>query len=46
MVSLGIGCGLGAGLFQSLSYVCIRLFNKRHNDNIITTDTRLENIQL
>jgi drug/metabolite transporter (DMT)-like permease len=36
MVSLGIGCGLGAGLFQSLSYVCIRLFNKRHNDNIIT----------
>ena len=35
MVSLGIGCGLGAGLFQSLSYLCIRLFNKRHNDNII-----------
>ena len=27
---------MGAGLFQSLSYVCIRLFNKRHNDNIIT----------
>ena len=35
MVSLGIGCGLGAGLFQSLSYLCIRLFNKRHDDNII-----------
>jgi drug/metabolite transporter (DMT)-like permease len=27
---------LGAALFQSLSYLCIRLFNKRHNDNIIT----------
>ena len=35
MVSLGIGCGLGAALFQSLSYLCIRLFNKRHDDNII-----------
>jgi len=35
-VSLGIGFGLGAALFQSLSYVCIRLFNKRHDDNIIT----------
>ena len=35
MVSLGIGCGLGAAVFQSLSYLCIRLFNKRHNDNII-----------
>jgi len=27
---------LGAALFQSLSYLCIRLFNKRHNDTIIT----------
>ena len=35
-VSLGIGFGLGAALFQSLSYVCIRLFNKRHDNNIIT----------
>ena len=35
-VSLGIGFGLGAALFQSLSYVCVRLFNKRHDDNIIT----------
>lgn len=28
--------GLGAALFQSLSYLCIRLFNKRHNDNIVS----------
>ena len=34
--SLGIGFGLGAAVFQSLSYLCIRLFNKRHDDNIIT----------
>ena len=34
-VFLGIGLGLGAAFFQSMSYVCIRLFNKRHNDNII-----------
>lgn len=32
----GIGFGLGAAVFQSLSYLCIRLFNKRHNDTIIT----------
>lgn len=35
-VWLGIGFGLGAALFQSLSYLCIRLFNKRHNNTIIT----------
>lgn len=34
-VSLGIGFGFGAAMFQSLSYVCIRLFNKRHDNNII-----------
>jgi drug/metabolite transporter (DMT)-like permease len=34
-ITLGIGCGLGAAVFQSLSYVCIRRFNKRHEDNII-----------
>jgi hypothetical protein len=34
-ISLGIGCGLGAAFFQSLSYVCIRRFNKRHDDNIV-----------
>lgn len=28
--------GLGAAVFQSLSYLCIRLFNKRHDNNIIT----------
>ncbi|MEN8128411.1 MAG: DMT family transporter [Planctomycetota bacterium] len=33
---LGIGFGLGAAFFQSLSYVCIRLFNKRHDNTIIT----------
>ena len=33
---LGIGFGFGAALFQSVSYLCIRLFNKRHNDTIIT----------
>ena len=35
-VASGIGLGLGAAFFQSLSYVCIRLFNKRHHNNIIT----------
>lgn len=35
IVSFGIGCGLAAAVFQSLSYICIRRFNKRHNDNII-----------
>lgn len=35
-ITLGIGFGFGAAVFQSLSYLCIRLFNKRHNDNIIT----------
>jgi drug/metabolite transporter (DMT)-like permease len=35
MVTFGIGCGLGAAVFQSLSYISIRLFNKRHDDNII-----------
>lgn len=34
-VSLGIVFGLGAAVFQSLSYLFIRLFNKRHDDNII-----------
>ena len=34
-ITLGIGFGLGAALFQSLSYLCIRMFNKRHDDNII-----------
>ncbi|MCI0499429.1 MAG: DMT family transporter [Planctomycetales bacterium] len=32
---LGIGCGLGAAFFQSLSYVCSRLFIKRHQNNIL-----------
>lgn len=35
-ITLGIGFGLGAAVFQSLSYLCIRLFNKRHNNTIIT----------
>jgi drug/metabolite transporter (DMT)-like permease len=35
-VLLGIWCGLGAALFQSLSYVCIRRFNQRHDNTIIT----------
>jgi len=34
-ISLGIGLGLGAAVFQSLSYLFIRLFNKRHDDNIV-----------
>lgn len=34
-LSLGIGFGLGAAVFQSLSYISIRLFNKRHDNNII-----------
>jgi len=34
--SLGIGFGFGAALFQSLSYLCIRIFNKRHDNTIIT----------
>ena len=33
---LGIGLGFGAAFLQSLSYVCIRLFNKRHDNTIIT----------
>ncbi|MBP8604412.1 MAG: EamA family transporter [Phycisphaerae bacterium] len=32
---LGIGLGLGAAFFQSLSYLCSRLFMKRHQDNIL-----------
>lgn len=35
MVTWGIGVGLVAAFFQSLSYLCSRLFMKRHNDNII-----------
>lgn len=34
--SIGISFGFGAAFFQSLSYVCIRMFNKRHDNNIIT----------
>jgi hypothetical protein len=29
-----ISFGMGAALFGSLSYVCIRLFNKRPDDNV------------
>jgi drug/metabolite transporter (DMT)-like permease len=36
MILLGIGFGLGMAVFQSLSYLCIRLFNKRHDNSIIT----------
>lgn len=32
---MGIGLGLAAAFFQSLSYLCSRLFMKRHQDNIL-----------
>lgn len=35
-VLLGIAMGLGAALFQSLSYVCCRLYLKHHSDNAIS----------